>query len=54
MFALTFFVPPIIGTDFFPTTDTGLMKLHMRAPIGMRIEETEQEAEFKWRTWFAK
>ena len=44
VFALTFFLPSIIGTDFFPTTDTGLMKLHMRAPIGTRIEETEQEA----------
>ena len=44
IFAITFFLPSIIGTDFFPTTDTGLMKLHMRAPIGTRIEETEQEA----------
>src|SRR5436309_2133034 len=24
----------IVGTDFFPATDTGLMKLHFRAPAG--------------------
>ncbi len=45
MLGLTLFLPSIIGTDFFPTTDTGLMKLHMRAPIGTRIEETEKQAE---------
>ncbi len=32
----------IVGTDFFPTVDAGLMKLHMRAPSGTRIEETER------------
>ncbi|HEY6838122.1 MAG TPA: efflux RND transporter permease subunit, partial [Geobacteraceae bacterium] len=32
----------IIGTDFFPTVDVGLMKLHFRAPAGTRIEETEK------------
>jgi len=32
----------VVGTDFFPTTDTGLMKLHFRAPSGTRIEETEK------------
>jgi len=31
----------MVGTDFFPSTDTGLMKLHFRAPSGTRIEETE-------------
>ena len=39
---ITFFLPSIIGTDFFPSTDTGLMKLHLRAPTGTRIEETEK------------
>jgi len=38
---ITGFLPFVIGTDFFPTTDTGLMKLHFRAPAGTRIEETE-------------
>ncbi len=32
---------PSIGRDFFPSTDTGLMKLHFRAPSGTRIEHTE-------------
>jgi multidrug efflux pump subunit AcrB len=30
-----------IGFDFFPTVDTGQMRLHVRAPIGTRIEDTE-------------
>jgi multidrug efflux pump subunit AcrB len=32
----------IVGTDFFPATDSGLMKLHFRAPTGTRLEETEK------------
>ena len=32
----------VVGMDFFPSVDVGLMKLHFRAPSGMRIEETEQ------------
>src|SRR5882762_2835271 len=32
----------VIGTDFFPSVDVGLMKLHFRAPIGTRIEDTEK------------
>ena len=32
----------VIGTDFFPSVDAGLMKLHFRAPSGTRIEETER------------
>jgi multidrug efflux pump subunit AcrB len=31
----------ITGQDFFPTVDAGLMKLHVRAPSGTRIERTE-------------
>ena len=34
--------PPSIGTDFFPTADVGIIKLHYRAPAGTRLEETEQ------------
>jgi multidrug efflux pump subunit AcrB len=33
---------PLLGRDFFPTVDAGLMKLHVRAPPGTRIEETER------------
>jgi multidrug efflux pump subunit AcrB len=32
----------VVGTDFFPQTDAGLMKLHFRAPPGTRIEKTEK------------
>ncbi len=31
-----------MGSDFFPTVDSGQMRLHARAPAGTRIEETEQ------------
>jgi multidrug efflux pump subunit AcrB len=31
----------VVKKDFFPVTDTGLMKLHFRAPTGTRIELTE-------------
>ena len=36
-------VASTIGLDFFPSADVGLIKLHYRAPSGMRIEETEQQ-----------
>ena len=32
----------VIGLDFFPSADVGLIKLHFRAPPGTRIERTEQ------------
>ena len=32
---------PLIGRDFFPTVDSGQMRLHARAPSGTRLEETE-------------
>src|SRR6202166_3671393 len=31
---------PWLGRDFFPNVDSGTFKLHLRAPTGMRIEET--------------
>jgi multidrug efflux pump subunit AcrB len=30
-----------IGRDFFPTVDSGQMRLHARAPSGTRLEQTE-------------
>jgi multidrug efflux pump subunit AcrB len=33
---------PLIGRDFFPTVDAGQFRLHVRAPAGTRIEETEK------------
>ncbi|MGO8970782.1 MAG: efflux RND transporter permease subunit [Myxococcaceae bacterium] len=33
---------PLLGTDFFPGVDAGEFRLHVRAPSGTRIEETER------------
>jgi multidrug efflux pump subunit AcrB len=33
-------IVPWLGRDFFPTIDGGSFNLHMRAPTGLRIEET--------------
>ena len=33
---------PFVGQDFFPPVDAGQFRLHVRAPAGTRIEETEQ------------
>jgi CzcA family heavy metal efflux pump len=35
---------PWIGSDFFPSVDTGHFKLHIRAPTGTRVEETAKMA----------
>ncbi len=35
-----FLLYPWLGQDFFPNSDTGQFKLHMRAKTGTRIEET--------------
>ena len=34
---------PLLGRDFFPTVDAGLIKLHVRTTPGQRIEETEKQ-----------
>ena len=31
----------LVGSDFFPTVDSGQIRLHARAPVGTRIESTE-------------
>ncbi len=33
---------PLIGRDFFPAVDSGQIRMHVRAPAGTRIEETER------------
>ncbi|WP_165229987.1 efflux RND transporter permease subunit [Aquisphaera insulae] len=38
----SFALVPLIGRDFFPTVDAGQIRLHVRAPSGTRIEETER------------
>jgi len=35
-------VLPRVGRDFFPVVDTGQFRLHVRAPAGTRVEETER------------
>ena len=35
-------LPLAVGFDFFPNVDAGQMRLHYRAPIGTRLEETER------------
>jgi multidrug efflux pump subunit AcrB len=37
---LSFALFPFLGRDFFPSVDTGQFRLHVRAPAGVRIEET--------------
>ena len=32
---------PFVGRDFFPTVDAGQFRLHVRAPAGTRVEQTE-------------
>lgn len=33
---------PILGQDFFPSVDAGQIRMHVRAPAGTRIEQTER------------
>jgi multidrug efflux pump subunit AcrB len=40
--AVSFSLFPFLGRDFFPSVDAGQFRLHVRAPAGTRIEETEQ------------
>jgi multidrug efflux pump subunit AcrB len=35
----------VLGSDFFPNVDAGLIRLHMRARAGQRVEETAREAD---------
>ena len=34
---------PLLGRDFFPDVDAGAIALHVRAPMGTRVEETAAE-----------
>jgi CzcA family heavy metal efflux pump len=33
---------PLLGRDFFPSVDSGQIALHVRAPVGTRIEQTSE------------
>ena len=37
---LSFGLAPFLGRNFFPSVDAGLINMHVRAPVGTRIEET--------------
>jgi multidrug efflux pump subunit AcrB len=37
---LSFALIPLLGRNFFPSVDSGQINLHVRAPVGTRIEET--------------
>ncbi|MGC4053846.1 MAG: efflux RND transporter permease subunit [Paludibaculum sp.] len=38
---LSLALAPMVGRDFFPSIDSGQMRLHARAPSGTRMEQTE-------------
>jgi multidrug efflux pump subunit AcrB len=40
LIVLSFALVPFLGQDFFPSVDAGQINLHVRAPIGTRIEQT--------------
>jgi len=40
---LSFGLMPFLGSNFFPTVDAGQIAMHVRAPVGSRIEETAAE-----------
>ncbi|HTD29447.1 MAG TPA: efflux RND transporter permease subunit, partial [Xanthomonadaceae bacterium] len=40
---VSFALLPFLGRDFFPEVDTGSIALHVRAPMGTRVEETAAE-----------
>jgi CzcA family heavy metal efflux pump len=35
----------VLGKDFFPTVDAGLIRMHMRGRVGLRVEETARECD---------
>ncbi|MBI2811622.1 MAG: efflux RND transporter permease subunit [Candidatus Melainabacteria bacterium] len=39
---VSFSFVPFLGEDFFPSIDAGVLRMHVGAPRGMRVEETER------------
>jgi multidrug efflux pump subunit AcrB len=39
---LSFALVPLLGRNFFPTVDAGQIILHVRAPVGTRVEKSAQ------------
>jgi hydrophobe/amphiphile efflux-1 (HAE1) family protein len=42
MLASALVVLPLVGTEFFPESDESQFLIHVRAPVGTRVEETER------------
>ena len=38
--AVSMLLIPFLGSDLFPSVDSGQIRLHLRAPTGLRVEET--------------
>ncbi|UIJ47175.1 efflux RND transporter permease subunit [Sphingomonas cannabina] len=41
--AASFLLVPFLGQNFFPSVDAGSIAIHVRAPVGSRIEETSAQ-----------
>jgi CzcA family heavy metal efflux pump len=39
---VSFGLVPLLGRNFFPAVDAGQILLHVRAPVGMRVEKTSE------------
>jgi multidrug efflux pump subunit AcrB len=42
VYLLSFCLFPLIGQEYFPAIDAGQIRLHVNAPAGTRVEETER------------
>jgi len=42
MVLISFCLVPFLGRDFFPSVDAGQFRLHVRAPVGTRLESTKE------------
>jgi len=38
-------IATVLGRDFFPSVDAGLIRLHLRGRVGQRVEETARECD---------
>ena len=43
LMVVSYLLFPLLGRDFFPQIDAGQMRLHVRAPPGTRIEQTQED-----------
>ena len=43
--ALSMLIYPLLGRNFFPEVDSGQIKLHVRVPTGVRVEETAAQVD---------